>query len=535
MKMNLWMLGIAAMLASCSSEDLLQGTNADSDVVHITAQLADGMKTRMIDEDLGESASVNRYVLNAYEVGTDGQVSDQKANVVITNLENGNFTAKLDRKKKYKFYCWADEGDKSSYNITGDDLSSITLKENTIPTIAHRGVSDEVSGATDATVAIRMAHAVAKAVLQTTSNLAANTAKLSTKTYSTYNAIKEEVSGDKTDIEVMAADATEASKENPVEVLKFYTLIGKKETLPVTISYTTVAENFDNAKTYTYQFSNAPFQTDYRTVFKGDIAGLQYSTASVTATLNKYWKGEYPQGIEAEVDEVNHRITTFNAGQLKKALIEQAVADETGITLTLSGPMDDTDAWALQDYFCGAYGVIDTHVSTLDMSGVTGQTTIRPITFSNTPNLKNVILPASVTKIEKNAFEFSGLETITADYVTTVEYMVFRYCKSLKELSLPSVTTLSDSREVFGNCTNLTTLKLTSPNFDGKFGDECFKGVSTEKVDLYVHEKLKSNVNKVSDPDGSVVYKFKNSQNGEYITFKSITLVADNGNVVPFE
>lgn len=518
MKMNLWMLGIAAMLASCSSEDLLQGTNADSDVVHITAQLADGMKTRAaVGEDPNESTGVDRYVLNAYEVGTDGQINPQKADVVITDLGNGNFTAKLDRKKTYKFYCWADEGDESSYNIGADnDLSSITLNADTKPTIAHRGESDEVNGATDATVTINMTHAVAKAVLQTTSDLAANTAKLSTETYKTYNAITGVASGDKIAIEgTNAAEATGATKENPVEVLQFYTLIGKKETLPATISYTTVAGDFSDANTYTYLFSNAPFQADYRTVFKGDIAGLQYSNASVTASLDNNWVDGYLQIFGAKVDKVNHSITTLKAGQLSKALIEQAVADGIGITLTLSGPMDDTDAQALYDYFNGG---TDTHVSTLDMSGVTGLTTIKDATFYKAACLKNVILPASVTKIETSAFEGCyGLETITADNVTTVGSMAFRNCYVLAKLSLPSVTTLYE-KWIFRECMCLTTLKLTSPNFDGRFGEDCFNRVSTENVDLYLNQKWQSEVK------GS---KFKN------ITFKSIKFVDDKGNELP--
>lgn len=515
--MNLWMLGIAAMLASCSSEDLLQGTNADSDVVHITAQLADGMKTRAaVGEDPNESTGVDRYVLNAYEVGTDGQINPQKADVVITDLGNGNFTAKLDRKKTYKFYCWADAGDESSYNIgAGNDLSSITLKENAKPSIAHRGESDEVNGATDATVTINMTHAVAKAVLQTTSDLAANTAKLSTKTYNTYNAITGVASGDKIAIEgTNAAEATGATKENPVEVLQFYTLIGKKETLPAKISYTTdEAGNFSVDKTYTHSFSNAPFQADYRTVFKGDIAGLQYSNASVTASLDNNWVDGYLQIFGAEVDKVNHSITTLKAGQLSKALIEQAVADGTGITLTLSGPMDDTDAQALYDYFNGG---TDTHVSTLDMSGVTGLTTIKDATFYKAAFLKNVILPASVTKIGGSAFlGCYALGTITADRVTTVGSMAFKDCYALAKLSLPSVTTLDEEKWIFESCMSLTTLKLTSPNFDGKFSKECFKGVSTEYVHLYLNQKWQSEV---------VDSKFKN------ITFKSIKFVDDKGN-----
>ena len=596
MKMNLWMLGIAAMLASCSSEDLLQGTNADSDVVHITVQLADGMKTRAaVDEDPNESAGVDRYVLNAYEVGAGGHVSDQKANVEITDLKNGNFTAKLDRKKTYKFYCWADEGEESSYTIGADnDLSSITLKEKKNPTIAHRGESDVVNGANDAPVKIQMTHAVAKVVLQTTSDLTAHTAQFVMYTYKVYNAITGEASGATQRLEgINEVAATGASKENPKEVLQLYTLIGKKVAQSALINYTTVAEDFRDP--YTHIFDNAPFQADYRTVFKGDIAGLQYSKASVTATLDGNWAGEYIQG---EADKENHSITTFEAGQLTTALIEQAVADGTditltlsgpmnntdvqvlydyisgesnthvsaldisgmigvtelitekfsnapnlkkvilphsiktfeagqltkaaieqavaggtGITLTLSGPMNDTDAQALYDYF---YERTDTPVSTLDMSGVTELTTIKDETFYNTKNLKDVKLPTSVTKIEVSAFEGSGLQTITANKVTTVEGGAFRNCLKLEKLSLPSVTTFNG--ESIFNCKSLKILKLTSPGFDGKLGSLKNYSVKTENIDLYVHQNLKKKINGNSIGESN---------------FKSIKFVDDDGNEVP--
>ena len=551
MKMNLWMLGIAAMLASCSSEDLLQGTNADSDVVHITAQLADGMKTRAaVGEDPNESTGVDRYVLNAYEVGADGQVSDQKANVTIVNLGSGNFTAKLDRKKTYKFYCWADEGEESSYTIgADDDLSSITLKENKKPTIAHRGVSDVVNGANDATVTIQMTHAVAKAVLQTTSPLSvANTAKLSTKTYKMYNAITGEVSGENTDIEVTnGAEVTGASKENPVEVLQFYTLIGKKETLPATISYTTKAGDFSDS--YTHEFSNAPFQADYRTVFKGDIAGLQYSNASVTATLDGDWEDGYLQTYGAGVDKENHSITTLKAGEIASNTDWIETAINGGYKLTITGPMNDGDIWAISYYlkqdigtkihldltdaelttipsmvFYGDYETdgtmvespIDERVKSLgQLSLPTSLTYIGSMAFRNCTSFTidnwdkltsletiedrafyeselngNITLPESITTIGEQAFYNTKLTSIVfPSRITDIKDFMFRNSLNLMKIVFKG-DVKSLGRRVFEGCNALNEIDFSACTSVPTCGESPFYGIDVANITLKVKASL---------------------------------------------
>ena len=224
------------------------------------------------------------------------------------------------------------------------------------------------------------------------------------------------------------------------------------------------------------------------------------------------------------------KIQLLEAGNLTTTFIEQAVANGTDITLTLSGPMNEIDAQALYDYFYGETGPKDTHVSTLDMSEVTGLTAIMDYTFTNATYLEKVILPASVTSIGAWAFTGSGLKTFTADNVTNVGMGAFCWCEKLTELSLSSVTTFGDAQFMFENCTSLTTLKLTSPNFDGAFGSDFFRDTPTANVDFYIHKNLKSNKLPVSYSDGSTGYQYKSGYS--YIDFKSITLVDDSGNPV---
>lgn len=258
------------------------------------------------------------------------------------------------------------------------------------------------------------------------------------------------------------------------------------------------------------------------------------NTVSVAPWGTDGWTIEDNADEWSGIDASTHTIDLSQAGQLTTTLIEEAVAGGTDITLTLSGPMDEAGAQALLDYFYGETSPKDTHVSILDMSGVTELTEIKDQTFRNAKYLKKVTLPASVTSIGAGAFIGSGLETLTANNVTNVGHGAFSWCEKLTELSLSSVTTFGNAQFTLEHCTSLTTLKLTSPDFDGAFPSDFFRDTSTANVDLYVHQNLESNKRTiVSAKDGSIIgYSFIDSNNSESIDFKSITLMDDNGNPV---
>ena len=461
--LSIWMLGIAAVLASCSSEDTLQGTTDNDGLVRITVQLEDGMKTRAATpEETDESANVTRFVLSAYETTEDGTIQQKATDVVITSLGSGSFTAKLDRQKYYKFFCWADEGESSSYTITEGDLENIALKQNTdgtagymLPTIAHRGESSVVYGETANEVPIQLKHAVAKVMLQTTGALGAGRAKLETKTCIGYNAVTN-VYDNTTTKESVSKSGPEAdvtgSEDSPADVLKFYVLTGRT-TENVVLTYTSSESN-----EYTKNLNSVSFENDYRTIFVGDIAGLQYNDVSVKATLDENWEDDINVKLSDATFDVNtHTITTYLKGQIagNPKLIESAIS--TGNTLIIEGPMDDTDIEALKTYLVAHPAA----ALELDLSKVTELTTFPYYGFSQYDNgstlgLKSIVLPDVMTKIDGNAFRgyCSELESVTLPAgLKEISGCAFFDCGKLSTVKVAGKETINELPE------GLTTLK----------------------------------------------------------------------------
>lgn len=475
--LSIWMLGIAAVLASCSSEDALQGTNDNDGLVRITLQLEDGMKTRAATpEETNESANVTRFVLSAYETTEDGTIQQKATDVVITPLGSGSFTAKLDRQKYYKFFCWADEGDASSYSITDDDLESIALKQNTdgtagymLPTIAHRGESSVVYGETADEVPIQLKHAVAKVMLQTTGALGAGRAKLETKTCTGYNAVTNVYDNTTTKESVSKsgpeADVTD-SEDKPAAVLQFYVLTGRT-TENVVLTYT----SSDN-RSFVKNLNSVSFENDYRTIFVGDIAGLQWNTASITATLDENWDDDINMNLSDATFDVNtHTIKTYNAGQIygNPELIESAIG--TGNTLIIEGPMNDTDIEALKTYLVAHPAA----ALELDLSKVTELTTFPSYGFSqydngSTRGLKSIVLPDVMTKIGSNAFSgyCTELESVTLPAgLKEIEGAAFSGCSKLSTIKVAGKETINELPE------GLVTLK-----------DAAFRGTILETITI---------------------------------------------------
>lgn len=80
--------------------------------------------------------------------------------------------------------------------------------------------------------------------------------------------------------------------------------------------------------------------------------------------------------------------------------------------------------------------------------------------FSSCIHLKEIVIPDSVTTIEKWAFESSGLTTISIpDSVTKVDMEAFLYCTNLKEVYLSANLEILEENLFFG-CTSLSTIVL---------------------------------------------------------------------------
>jgi len=87
--------------------------------------------------------------------------------------------------------------------------------------------------------------------------------------------------------------------------------------------------------------------------------------------------------------------------------------------------------------------------------------TIGEYTFRNTPSLKNIDVPASVTSIENRAFENSGLTKIDINQLRNVKMgnFIFRDCVNLEELILPQDMTVVPPSLASG-CVKLNKIDL---------------------------------------------------------------------------
>lgn len=530
MKKYIWMSVVALAMASCSQNDepALSGEGLETTHVVFTANVESGMKTRAVTDPA--DATPTRALLEIYDA-SGNLVGEQISGVSNSEGTAFTFSADLHGLQTYTCAFWADTDGK--YNTTS------------LKSISYSDINDEQQGiafsakcelnpAENKNVSVTLTHAVAKLVLhETGTGLKANDVVGATFTRPNYT------------FDASSQTYTEDATTSGTAIDLPYTVVSDGETGDLTAAYmlvpaSVVVDNvnlyFGTTEEYSKAITNVPLKTNHRTLLRGAFEDLFIPAPSQTfsVTCDTNWEGDSEKTLTTVVNPETHAIVLSEAGKLTADLIGQAVADGTNITLTLSGPMNDADAQALYDYFYGETSPKDTHVSTLDMSGVTGLATINDETFRNATSLKKVILPTSVTNISESAFVGSGLETFTANHVTNVGGGAFGYCLNLTELSLPSVTTFGNGEFILAGCTSLTTLKLTSANFDGSFPPNFFSNTSTENVELYVHQKLKSNKSTVySTTDGSITgYLFRNNYNSEDIEFKSITLVDDSGNPV---
>lgn len=355
---SIWMLGIAAMLASCSQEEILQDATSHKNVTTITATVSDGMKTRATPASDEELAAIHRCKLVVY---AEGETTNPVAEQTVREQSNNSFTFTLDLDEgNYDFYCWADDG--TSYNLD-NGLGSITVATTTgnKPGIAHEGkVLAQKSGEP---VTIPLQHAVAKVVLQTTADITADKpASVTVQTHTGYSVFDEKVTASTSSItETKAIATTGATEANPTEVLSFYVLVDKDEEPQASV---TVAYGDDKIKV-----ANVPIKADCRIVLKGDLTSLAYPETTVTATLDTDWDEE-TKGFPVDINATTHTITLAQKGKLTEEDITAAIGE--GSELIISGDnMNEDDFTTLKTWMYELYANDDKKLISITLEDVT--------------------------------------------------------------------------------------------------------------------------------------------------------------------
>ena len=130
---------------------------------------------------------------------------------------------------------------------------------------------------------------------------------------------------------------------------------------------------------------------------------------------------------------------------------------------------------------------------------------------------QDIVLPASMIKIEREAFQGSGITGINTGGTVSLEYRAFSFCTSLVYAVLPEVTVIAESGSndvfiscsslvsvdmprvakvsggrMFDGCASLTELLMGSEDTNVSLGSYPFSGINTPQIKLYVPEELVS-------------------------------------------
>ena len=110
-----------------------------------------------------------------------------------------------------------------------------------------------------------------------------------------------------------------------------------------------------------------------------------------------------------------------------------------------------------------------------------GVAVISAYAFYNSTNLKSVVIPSTVRKIDNSSFYQSNVETvIIRDGVTSIENYVFYGCKSLNTITLPATL-----KEIGDNCfTDVTAKAINLPSGLTTIRSQGFYRTKVETINL---------------------------------------------------
>lgn len=243
------MLGIAAMLASCSQNEELFSDKGNNTVQQVTFTLATDEKpqTRATTDGL-------RYVVAVYDEAGTTEVKQE------TTFESNSFTILLPP-GTYKCLFWADYG---STNYDATDLTSVKeLKSTEADANAeafYANQSIKVSNGNQVNVTLN--RAVAKVILRETDVLESGSMTVTYSRPLSFNVADGTTIGTESDTKTLSiANEIQGTTDSPVEIGSFYVLASADEA------------NLDNFITkYNEEektISNVPVQANYQTYITG--------------------------------------------------------------------------------------------------------------------------------------------------------------------------------------------------------------------------------------------------------------------------
>ena len=454
------MLGVAAMLASCSQDEL--GSPQGEGVAVITATVGDGMQTRVPTYD-GDDVTMDRCLLEVYDQG--GNLVGQRHEAAAAGTD-GAFTftvSGLDPDAAYDFVFWADNKEAAAYD---GDLKNRKLQAGADLTkaLAFHGILDGVTPANASSVTLH--HAVAKVTLKTTSALGAgdNVKLAMTDVADTWNVQAGTASGNVGLTYGYTLALNTFGSADGTEITTFYVPApAEGANSNMTLTYTPNGSSTPG----TTAINNVPLKADYRTVLCGDVASLfEGETISITATMEKAWNDQDGE-IEFPVSNV---IETTAAGLLTSDAVVKAAEAGNG-SVVIKGPINAADLGVIA-------GMTDIEIN-LDLSSVN---------LMSDEGTAVTEFPAAFKFASSIAGKNSALTgIILPDGIESLTDNCFKYCKTLKTVTFPDgLKTIG--QYAFDGCSSLAL-----PDLDGveEIGQYAFRN-SAISGELIVPSSLKS-------------------------------------------
>lgn len=273
-KRTFWMLGIAAMLASCSNEDVLQETNDSAkNVVTFTATLDEGMKTRAVVPD--DNAGVDRAIVEVYADAAATQKVGER--VQVSKGTDGKFTfsiPNLNAGQQYTFLFWAYNPNSNDFNIT--DLKNIKKENPQIGSVAY-SLSTTLTPEEISQSGVQLKHAVAKITMQTTAALTtSDEIWLHCPCCESFNVLTNSGTGTSKNINYRACHNYSAG-----EMLRSDYFFCTEETQTLSIEY--------SGRPTQKVLTNVPLNPNKHIILKGDYASIGLTNANFSVTLDEDW------------------------------------------------------------------------------------------------------------------------------------------------------------------------------------------------------------------------------------------------------
>ena len=244
------MLGIAAMLASCSQNEELFTDKGNNTVQQMTFTLATDEKpqTRAATDGL-------RYVVAVYDETGKTEVKQE------TTFENNCFTILL-HPGTYKCLFWADHG---STNYDATDLKSVkdlkSTKADANAEAFYASQSVKVSNGNHVNVTLN--RAVAKVILRETDELETGSMTVTYSRPTSFNVADGKTTGTESDTKTLSIKKEiQGTTDSPVEIGSFYVLASADE---ANLDNFITQHNEEEKKT----ISNVPVQANYQTYITG--------------------------------------------------------------------------------------------------------------------------------------------------------------------------------------------------------------------------------------------------------------------------